>query len=56
MTELEGPHFSTAGWDQDHSGVHPVEMLARIAKFEGKEEARYAGVNILHHGMIMKQK
>ena len=32
-----------------------VEVF-RIAKFEGKEEARYAGVNILHHGMIMKQK
>ena len=39
--ELEGPHFSTAGWEKDFNGCHPVEMLARIAKFEGKEEARY---------------
>ena len=35
--DLEGPHFNTAGWDQDHNGVHPVEMLARIAKFESKK-------------------
>ena len=36
---LHGPHFSTAGWDQEFRvgkapGLHPVEMLARIAKFE----------------------
>ena len=36
---LHGPHFSTAGWDQEFKvgkapGLHPVEMLARIAKFE----------------------
>ena len=39
--ELEGPHYSTVGWDKDHNGVHPVEMLARIAKFEAKQEATY---------------
>ena len=39
--ELEGPHFNTTGWDQDHNGVHPVEMLARIAKFENKAEPKY---------------
>ena len=38
---LHGPHFSTAGWDQEFRvgkapGLHPVEMLARIAKFEVK--------------------
>jgi len=43
---LHGPHFSTAGWDQEFRvgkapGLHPVEMLARIAKFEGKSEPRY---------------
>ena len=38
---LEGPHFSTVNWDKDFNGVHPVEMLARIAKFEGKAEAKY---------------
>ena len=57
---LHGPHFSTAGWDQEFKvgkapGLHPVEMLARIAKFEvrpyrkcvdetcfqGKSEPRY---------------
>jgi len=43
---LHGPHFSTAGWDQEFKlgkapGLHPVEMLARIAKFEGKTEPRY---------------
>ena len=55
---LQGPHFSTAGWDHRPDctfcpffyfvrlrwdqefrvgkapGLHPVEMLARIAKFE----------------------
>ena len=38
---LDGPHFNTINWDKDHSGVHPVEMLARIAKFENKAEAKY---------------
>ena len=28
---LAGPHYSTAGWQEDHHGVPPVEMLARIA-------------------------
>jgi len=37
--ELEGPFFNTVGWEKDHNGVHPVEMLARIAKFESKPEA-----------------
>ena len=41
LQELEGPHFNTAGWEKDFNGCHPVEMLARIAKFEGKEEAKY---------------
>ena len=40
---LHGPHFSTAGWDQEFKvgkapGLHPVEMLARIAKFEVRPE------------------
>lgn len=38
---LEGPHFSTSGWEQDYGGVHPVEMLARIAKFQNKSEAKF---------------
>lgn len=41
LQELEGPYFNTVGWEKDFNGCHPVEMLARIAKFEGKEEARY---------------
>jgi len=39
--ELEGPFFNTVGWEKDHNGVHPVEMLARIAKFEAKPEAAF---------------
>ena len=40
---LHGPHFSTAGWDQEFKvgkapGLHPVEMLARIAKFEVRSQ------------------
>jgi len=38
---LDGPHFSTAGWEGDFNGIHPVEMLARIAKFQNKVEAKY---------------
>ena len=38
---LEGPFFNTINWDKDFNGVHPVEMLARIAKFEKKPEAKY---------------
>ena len=43
---LHGPHFSTAGWDQEFRvgkapGLHPVEMLARIAKFEVKPGEMY---------------
>ena len=38
---LEGPFFNTINWDKDFNGVHPVEMLARIAKFENKPEAKY---------------
>jgi len=38
---LEGPYFNTINWDKDHNGIHPVEMLARIAKFENKVEAKY---------------
>ena len=42
---LEGPFFSTSGWEQDHPvgglGVHPVEMMARIASFQNKQEAKY---------------
>jgi len=38
---LEGPYLSTSGWEQDHSGVHPVEMMARIATFQSKQEAHY---------------
>merc|ERR1711872_774987 len=34
-------YFSTSGWEQDHSGVHPVEMMARIATFQSKQEAQY---------------
>ena len=39
--DLEGPYFNTVNWDKDFNGVHPVEMLARIAKFESKSEATY---------------
>jgi len=39
--ELEGPFYNTVGWEKDHNGVHPVEMLARIAKFENKPEAKF---------------
>jgi len=38
---LDGPHFSTAGWEKDSNGIHPVEMLFRIAKFKNKVEAKY---------------
>jgi len=38
---LEGPYLSTSGWEQDHNGVHPVEMMARIATFQSKQEAQY---------------
>ena len=38
---LEGPFFNTLNWDKDFNGVHPVEMLARIAKFENKPEAQF---------------
>jgi len=38
---LEGPFFNTSNWDKDFNGVHPVEMLARIAKFENKPEAKF---------------
>ena len=38
---LEGPFFNTINWDKDFNGVHPVEMLARIAKFENKSEAKF---------------
>lgn len=38
---LEGPFFNTVNWDKDFNGVHPVEMLARIAKFEKKPEAKF---------------
>ena len=38
---LAGPHYSTAGWQEDHHGVHPVEMLARIAKFQAQPEPQY---------------
>jgi hypothetical protein len=38
---LEGPYFSTSGWEQDFSGAHPVEMLARIPRFENKQEAKF---------------
>ena len=40
-SRLEGPYFSTSGWERDFSGAHPVEMLARIARYENKREAKF---------------
>jgi len=39
--KLEGPYFNTTGWEQDFNGLHPVNMLANIAKFQNKIEAKY---------------
>lgn len=32
--KVDAPYFGTCGWEQNYSGAHPVEMLARIARFE----------------------
>jgi len=38
---LEGPFFSTYSWEEDHDGIHPVDMLAKIATFQGKSQASF---------------
>ena len=56
---LHGPHFSTAGWDQEFKvgkapGLHPVEMLARIAKFEVRSQFLILATKTLYWSYVPK--